>query len=194
MAMPAPRTEGEVPDRWTVEMLDALPDDGNRYEIIDGELFVTPSPAGIHQFVVLALATRLRAYMHSTPVGRVIISPSDVRRPDRERNRVQPDVFVIRLHAGKYPMDPFELSDVLLAVEVVSPSNPEYHYQTKRELYLGNGVPEYWIVDPYARTFARWRGAADPGELLAQQMEWQPAGVDGPLVIEIPGFFEDALS
>jgi Uma2 family endonuclease len=140
MSMPAPRIE---PKRWTVEMLDALPDDGKRYEVIDGELFVTPSPAPIHQAVLLALATRLRAYVQATSIGRVMISPSDVRRPDRDENRVQPDVFVIRLRAGEYPPHPFELSDVLLAVEVVSPSNRQYDYQTKRELYLGNGVPEY---------------------------------------------------
>ena len=187
MAMPASQTE------WTVDMLDALPDDGNRYEIIDGELFVTPSPAGVHQFVVLALAARLRAYVHAGSVARVVISPSDVRRPDRKRNRVQPDVFVIKLRDGRYPPDPFELADVLLAIEVVSPGNPQYDYQTKRVLYLGSGVPEYWIVDPMARTIARWRSAADRGELQVDRIEWQPAGVDAPFVIQIPAFFDDAL-
>jgi Uma2 family endonuclease len=190
MAMPAPRTE---PKRWTVEMLDALPDDGNRYEIIDGELFVTPAPSDVHQRVVLVLASRLEGYLRPTPIGRVMISPSDVRRPDREKNRVQPDVFVVKLLDRRRPSYPFAFADVLLAVEVVSPNDPQYDYQTKRELYLGNGLPEYWIVDPRACTFARWRGAADPGELLAGRIEWQPAGLDVPLAIDIPAFFDDAL-
>lgn len=80
-----------------------------------------------------------------------------------------------------------------MAVEVLSPSNPKYDYQTKRQLYLGAGIPEYWIIDPEAQTFARWRGTTDPGELLAKRIEWQPSGLDVPLVIELPEFFADAL-
>jgi Uma2 family endonuclease len=187
MAMPVARAE------WTVDMLDALPDDGNRYELIDGELFVTPAPSDLHQLVVGALHSRLRAYMRPTFVGRALMSPSDVRREDRRRNRVQPDIFVVRLADNARPPYPFQLSDLLLAVEVESPSNTAYDYQTKRELYLRNGVPEYWIVSPEARTFARWRRLEDPAELLTQRFEWQPIGLPGPLVIDLPEFFEDAF-
>jgi len=187
MAMPAGRTE------WTVEMLDALPDDGQRYEIIDGELFVTPSPSLPHQLVVGPLLARLRAYMRPSSVGRAIHSPADVRRGDYQRNRVQPDVFVVRLVDGKRPSYPFDLSDLLLAVEVESPSHPAYDYQTKRKLYLANGVPEYWIFNALARTAARWRGVADPGELLTERLEWQPAGVSAPFVLDLREFFDDAL-
>lgn len=187
MAMPVSRTE------WTVEMLDALPDDGQRYEIIDGELFVTPAPSDLHQLVVGALHSRLRSYMRPWSVGRTFMSPSDVRRGDRRRNRVQPDIFVVRLNDGRRPPYPFELSDLLLAVEVESPSNPDYDYQTKRELYLRNGVPEYWIVSPVARTLARWRGAVDPGEMITGGMIWQPTGMPEPFTLDLPEFFEDAL-
>src|SRR5438067_13279241 len=103
MAMPAEYTE------WTVDMLDALPDDGQRYELIDGELFVTPAPSDVHQLVVGALAGRLRSYLRPSTVGRAIHSPADVRRGDRRRNRLQPDVFVVRLTEGKRPPYPFEL-------------------------------------------------------------------------------------
>src|ERR1035437_10634842 len=82
---------------WTVDMLDALPDDGQRYEIIDGELFVTPSPGESHQDIAGALGRRLHQYLAGHGVGKTMISPSDVRRGDRTRNRVQPDVFVVRL-------------------------------------------------------------------------------------------------
>ena len=174
-------------------MLDELPDDGNRYELIDGELFVTPAPSDVHQLVVLALATRLRAYLRPTQLARAIISPSDVRREDRQRNRVQPDVFAVRLVDGKRPPYPFDLADVLLAAEVLSPSNPRYDHQTKRHLYLRGGVPEYWIIDPEAHTFARWRSVVDPGELLTERIAWQPSPLETPLVIGLPEFFEDAL-
>src|SRR5262245_2269013 len=150
MAMPSGHTE------WTVEMLDALPGDGQRYEIIDGELFVTPAPSDVHQLVLGALYSRLRQYFRPSSVGRAFGSPSDVRRGDRRRNRVQPDVFVVRLIDNKRPAYPFDLADLLLAAEVESPSNPEYDYHTKRTLYLSSGVPEYWIVSPVTRTFARW--------------------------------------
>ena len=121
------------------------------------------------------------------------MSPSDVRRPDRKKNRVQPDLFAVRLHDGKVPEFPFDMADVLLTVEVESPSNKAYDYQTKRELYLRNGVPEYWIVSPEARTFTRFRSLDDPAELLTARIAWQPEGMSSPLVIGLPEFFEDAF-
>ena len=187
MAMPADRTE------WTIDMLDALPDDGQRYEIIDGELFVTPSPSDLHQLVAGLLHARLWSYMRPFLVGRAFISPSDVRRGDQRRNRVQPDVFVLRLIDGKRPAFPFNSSHLLLAVEVESPSDPAYDYQIKRTLYLGNAVPEYWIINPVARTLARWRGAADPGELFTVRVEWQPTGMSEPFVLDLPAFFDEAF-
>jgi Uma2 family endonuclease len=187
MAMPAARID------WTVDMLDALPDDGQRYELIDGELFVTPAPSDVHQLVVGALHARLRAYLRPSMIGRVLPSPADVRRGDRTRNRVQPDIFVVRLIDSARPPYPFDLADLLLAVEIESPSNAAYDYQTKRELYLTNGVPEYWIVNPEARTFARWRDVADPGDILTTRLEWQPTGMTSLFVLSVPEFFDDAL-
>ncbi len=187
MAMPAAQTE------WTVEMVDALPDDGQRYELIDGELFVTPAPSDVHQLVVGCLHARLRAYLRPHGVGRVLVSPADVRREDKRRNRVQPDIFVVRLTENRRPAYPFDLADLLLAVEVESPSNPAYDYQTKRVLYLRSGVAEYWVVNSIARTVARWRSDADPGELLTERVEWQPGGMPTPFQLILPEFFEDAL-
>ena len=185
--MPAARTD------WTVDMLDALPDDGKRYEIIDGGLFVTPAPSDTHQLVVLALASRLRSYLRPSSIARVLHSPADVRRADRRRNRVQTDVFVIRLFDGRRPPYPFNVSDLLLAAEVESPSNRLYDYQTKRRFYSQSGIPEYWIVSAEARTFARWRGSSDEADLLSSQLQWQSAGMSEPLVVDIPEFFADAL-
>jgi Uma2 family endonuclease len=187
MAMPLPRND------WTVDMLDELPDDGKRYEIVDGVLFVSPAPSNIHQRVVGTLHGRLRPYLRPFQVGRAFMSPSDVRRGDRTRNRVQPDVFAVRLIDGKDPPYPFEQFDLLLAAEVESPGNRRYDYDTKRRLYLSNGVPEYWIVDTDARIFTRWRSLDDAGEVLTERIQWQPAGMAQPLVIDIPEFFEDAL-
>ncbi|MGH7616671.1 MAG: Uma2 family endonuclease, partial [Gemmatimonadaceae bacterium] len=147
----------------------------------------------VHQLVVGALLSRLRAYLRPKNVARVLNSPADVRREDRRRNRVQPDVFVVRLTDEKRPPYPFDLADLLLAVEVESPSNAAYDYQTKRQLYLSSGVPEYWVVSPSARTFARWRAGHDIAELITTRLEWQPDGMSSALTIDLPEFFDDAL-
>ena len=188
MAMPATRTD------WTVEMLDALPEDGQRYEIIDGELFVMPGPGEGHQDIVGELYALLRNYLTGTGVGKAMVSPSDVRRGDRRRNRVQPDVFVVRMHEGRRPPYPYELHDLLLAVEVVSPSNPLLDYQVKRDLYLREGVGEYWVINPEARNVSRWRGRDDPGDVLSKAVTWQPVGLSAPFVIDLARFFQAAFS
>jgi Uma2 family endonuclease len=178
---------------WTVDMLDELPDDGSRYELIDGRLYVTPAPSDVHQLVVGALHGRLRAYLRPESIARVLVSPADVRRSDRRRNRVQPDIFVVRLVDGKRPPYPFDSADLLLAVEVESQSNQAYDHQTKRELYLSSGVPEYWIVSADARTIARWRAGEESAELLATRLVWHPAGMPSPFTIDLPELFDDAL-
>lgn len=187
MAMPATHTD------WTVDMLDELPDDGQRYEIIDGVLFVTPSPSDVHQYIVGELYARLLYYLRGSGVGHPVISPSDVRRDDWNRNRVQPDVFVVPVREGKRPSFPFDLTGLLLAIEVESPRNTRYDYQTKRVLYLDTGVPEYWIVSPTARTIARWNHADDPGEILSDRLTWLPAGMSAPFDLRLPEFFVEAL-
>jgi Uma2 family endonuclease len=188
MSMPAVRTD------WTVDMLDALEDDGQRYEIIDGELFVTPSPIDLHQMVVGELHARLREYLRLHRVGKQMMSPSDVRRGDRTRNRVQPDVFVVRVTESGRPPYPYDLHDLLLAVEVVSPSSRKLDYHIKRELYLREGVVEYWVIDPDARNLLRWLGKSDPGEILSERVEWKPAGATEPFALILDEFFEEAFS
>ncbi len=188
MGMPATRTD------WTVEMLDALEDDGQRYELIDGELFVTPSPIDIHQMVVGELHALLREYLKGKGIGKPMVSPSDVRRADRTRNRVQPDVFVVRLADGLRPPYPYDLSDLLLAVEVTSPSSRRLDYHTKRDLYLRSGVVNYWVIDADARNVSCWAGASDPGQIFSEMVEWWPLGALSPFVLRLDSFFTDALA
>jgi Uma2 family endonuclease len=187
MGMPASH------DPWTVEMLDALPDDGKRYEIIDGVLHVTPAPSDVHQLVAAAFYRRLHQYLRPSTIGRALISPADVRKEDRSRNRVQPDVFAVRLLDGKRPPYPYTLTNLLLAIEIESPGNPLYDYHTKRELYLANGVSEYWVVNVEARIVSRWRGLEDPGEVFSRRVTWLPQGMNVAMEIDLPGLFDEAL-
>ena len=183
-----------TPVEWTVDMVDALENDGQRYELIDGQLYVTPSPGEFHQDIVGALYARLREYLRGVGVGKAMVSPADVRRGDRTRNRVQPDVFVVRLAHGKRPVYPYDLGDLLLAVEVASPSNPRLDYHTKRELYLREGVGEFWVINPDVRNVSRWQGRGDPGEVLSELVEWNPAGATRPFVLVLEEFFAEAAS
>jgi Uma2 family endonuclease len=179
---------------WTVDMLDTLPDDGHRYELVDGIVHVTPAPGLPHQLIAGHLYHLLKLYLRGSRVGRALISPSDVRRGDRTRNRVQPDAFVVRLVDGELPRYPFAMSDLLLAVEVSSPNDPLYDYHTKRLLYMANGIPEYWVINPEARNLSRWRHAADPGEVLSAQLEWLPPGMPEPFVLDLSRFFDEATA
>lgn len=187
MAMPAVHAD------WTVEMLDALPDDGQRYEIIDGTLHVTPTPSDVHQLVAGAFYRRIHGYLEESRLAYALFSPADVRTGDRKRNRVLPDVFAVRYVDGKRPTYPYSLSDLLLVIEVESPSNPLLDYRVKRELYLTQGVPEYWIANTEARVVSRWRSMGDPGEVLARRIEWQPIGMPAPLTTDLPALFAEVL-
>ena len=179
---------------WTVDMVDALPDDGQRYEIIDGELFVTPGPGEFHQDIAGALFWRLHQYLVGHGIGKAMISPADVRRGDRTRNRVQPDVFVVRVVDGRRPAYPYELHDLLLAVEVASPSNAILDYQIKRDLYLREGVGEYWVINPDARNVSRWRHRDDPGEVRSKEIDFPLDGMSAPLILDLAEFFAGALT
>ncbi|MCC6245481.1 MAG: Uma2 family endonuclease [Gemmatimonadaceae bacterium] len=187
MGMPALRTD------WTVDMLDALEDDGQRYELIDGELFVTPSPIDIHQMVVGELHALLREYLRDTGLGKQMMSPSDVRRGDRTRTRVQPDVFVVRTVDGVRPPYPYDLSDLLLAVEVTSPSSRKLDYHIKRELYARSGVGTYWVIDADARTVSCWTGDGAAGAIYSDVVQWWPSGATTPFVLRLAEFFDDAV-
>ncbi|MGQ0624308.1 MAG: Uma2 family endonuclease [Sporichthyaceae bacterium] len=126
---------------YTVAELDTMPDDGQRYEIIDGMLHVSPAPSWEHQEVVGALFVALRA---AAPVDlRVMISPFDVRMD--EHNVVEPDVLV-----GRYVDFRTRglMAAPLLAVEVLSPSTRLYDRNIKKAHYERIGTASYWLLDP----------------------------------------------
>ena len=190
---PAPRTHHmamPATTRWTADMVRALPDDGNRYEVIDGELFVTPSPALRHQDAVLAMASLIRPYVNANGVGHVVVSPADVTFDDG--SLVQPDVFVTPLVGGRRPREWSEVKTLLLAVEVLSPSTARADRRVKLRLYQRQHVPEYWIVDVDARLIERWRPEDERPEILAEQLEWQPDPALPSSVIDLPAYFREA--
>src|SRR5678815_4945522 len=113
--------ESPVKNKLEYRDLLAIPDDGKRYELLDGEVSVTPAPSPVHQRIVLALAVRFIEYFHARGIGEVFVSPLDVILTDRDV--IEPDVVVV----GR----PAQIShrgiegSPLLVVEVLSPSTRE---------------------------------------------------------------------
>jgi Uma2 family endonuclease len=177
-------------DAWTADLLDDIPDDGQRWEIIDGRLFVTPAPEVPHQLVVGELARLLSNYMIRVAAARVIASPSDIRRGPK--TRMQPDVFVVMMRDGKLPTYPFDMSTLLLTIEVMSPSSEVTDRRDRRIAYLDGGVPEYWVVDADARHIERWRTGDEAPEIVTDVISFQAPGIDHALDIPLPEFFDDA--
>ena len=178
------------PTEWTADMLDDVPDDGRRWEVIDGLLLVTPGPDVPHQLVVGEIHFRLYGCFGRLAGARLIASPSDVRRGPK--TRMQPDLFVVRMRDGKLPAYPFDMGELLLTIEVVSPSSAKVDRHARRRAYLGGGVPEYWVVDADAQRIERWRTGDERPELCTDSITFHAAGLDGPLTISLPELFADA--
>ena len=173
--------------KWTAEMVRTLPDDGVRYEIVDGELLVTPAPMRRHQRMVAQLLRLLADYVEQDGLGEALCSPADIEAG--EGTLVQPDLFVVPLTTGRPADDWVEVGELLLAVEVLSPSTARADRHLKRRLYQREGVPECWIVDLDARLVERWCPGDERAELLAEELLWQPDAAVPPLRIDLTLLF-----
>ena len=129
----------------------ALPDDGRRHEIHDGELSVTPAPGTRHQRVIGALYTLLRAHVEAHRLGEVFLSPVDCILSDT--TVVEPDLVYVDPTRAHLVTERAIEGPPMLVVEVLSPSTTTIDRSRKRELYARHGIAYYWIVDPVAGTF-----------------------------------------
>lgn len=123
-----------------------LPDDGNRYEIINGELIMTPAPIPIHQRISRIIGVQLSLFVEKYNWGEVFFSPCDVRLT--ETDLVQPDIFFIAKENEKIIGEKNIQGTPDLIIEILSPTTAYYDLIEKKELYEKFGVKEYWIVDP----------------------------------------------
>lgn len=173
-------------ERWTAQRVRSLPDDGNRYELVSGELVVTPAPGYFHQAGVLALYDRLGPWARESGIGKVMLSPADLSLGDDEI--LQPDLFAFRV-SGSAPAGSWaDVRSLLLAVEVLSPSTARHDRTLKRLRYQRAAVPEYWIVDLDARLVERWRPTDGRPEILTERIEWTGLAIDlAALFAEIHG-------
>ena len=175
-----------VPIYFTAEQVRALPDDGNRYEVVRGELLVTPAPRAWHQEIAGRLFLALHRYLEKELVGHAFQSPADISwSPD---TLVQADIFVVPLAQAR-TMDWAQITDLLLAVEVLSPSSQRADRFTKRLEYQRHEVPVYWIVDPDERWVEVWTPMDTFPAFEDRHVVWHPAGAGQPLEIELGELF-----
>ena len=158
----------EMLEHWTAARVRELPEDGNRYEVVDGELLVTPAPSFDHQQAAGMLLIALQEYLSGRPLGVAVMSPAAIEFDPA--TLVQPDVFVVPLEGGRRPKRWVDIRGLLLAIEVLSPSTARADRTTKRRRYQRAGVPEYWVVDLDARLVERWRPADERPEVLSDRV------------------------
>jgi len=147
---PADNVPGSRQGHWTYKSYAALPDDGKRYEIVDGVLYMSPSPSAPHQRIAGRFYYYLLTYVEFIGTGLVFQAPLDVQlTPDRV---FQPDVFVL-LNSS---LDKYTETCIIgapdLVIEVASPSTAIFDRHDKLQAYAKSGVPEYWIAEPGTKT------------------------------------------
>ena len=178
-----------APIYWTADMVRQLPDDGNRYEVVYGELLVTPAPRAIRQEAVLTLYRRIHPYVTPRHLGHAMLSPADL---DLGRGQsVQPDLMVVPLVGGRKPLDWRQYGVPLLIAEVSSPSTARSIRGIKRKEYQEAGVADYWIVDVDGRVVEHWRPGDERPAILETSLEWRPDAAIEQLVIDLPGYFAE---
>jgi Uma2 family endonuclease len=169
---------------YTVDDLDRFPDDGNRYELLDGVLIVTPAPNQRHQIIAARLVARLGSGIGSDELARVV-GPGVV--PRLPRTQLEPDVLV---YPARFPGNsPWTVvTEHWLAVEIFSPSSKIYDREFKRGAYLTLGVQEVWLVDADERSIEVSR-ADSPVRTYRDRLQWAIPGTDRDVMIALEELF-----
>lgn len=184
MAMPRIRTD------WTLEEVHALPDDGNRHELLDGELLVSAAPSWTHQRVLSLLHEAMAPFARSIGGLEVLFGPGAVQFSSRRE--LQPDLTGWSFDPSRgTPVNQDERT-LILAVEVLSPSTARTDRYRKRPAFQQQGVPEFWIVDLHARLVERWRPTDEVPEVPTEVLEWQPVSEGPALEVDLPLLFRRA--
>jgi len=180
MAMPL------VLPTYTVDQVRAFPDDGNRYELVEGMLLVTPSPAPDHQIVATRLVIAIGEYLQ--PLGLAYVAgPREIEVAPKLH--LEPDVLVFPSTSRRRKWT--DITEWWLAVEVLSPSSRYYDRDYKLEAYLSVGVEEVWLVDLDRGCIEV--SARDGRRLVprSKTLPWHPAAMPVALDLDLLELFRD---
>jgi Uma2 family endonuclease len=170
--------------RWTLDEVHALPDDGNKYELIHGDLLVTPAPTPRHEGIATRLREMITRFVAEQRLG-IVYGPRAVIRIGRVVE-VEPDLHV------RAPIDErvdWEHQPLpILVVEVLSRGTRHTDLTRKRDVYLAAGIMEYWTIDPDARALTVHRPERE-SRALTDEVHWRPPGTSSPLRIHVPSLF-----
>ena len=169
---------------WTLRDLASLPDDGNKYEVIHGELFVTPAPRPKHELILGRLTQILVPFVAANRLGLVQHPRAVVRFQGSE---AEPDLMVRQLPSSE-DVDWEEMPTPSLVVEVISPFTRRRDHEDKKEFYIDAGVAESWIVDPENRNVAVV-DARGQKRIEQEKIEWRPAGTPETLSFRVAELF-----
>jgi len=178
---------------WTEEEFYAARDGappGERWELVDGEVLVTPSPNWVHQRIIARIFWLIHQYVQAQRIGETFPSPLDVKL---EPGMVlQPDLLVVP--NGELRRRSDIVRRLVLAIEIVSPSSARHDRVKKRPAYQRNRVSEYWIVDEMSQTFERWTPDDERPEQLAERLRWHPVGASEPFLLDLAEFFKEVAA
>jgi|ERR1051326_3187213 Uma2 family endonuclease len=164
--------------RYTIPDLDRFPNDGSRYELLDGVLLVTPAPSNAHQVIVNRLQFRLTQVVMAHGDAQVV-GPGAITVPPR--TQLQPDILI---YPARYPINSKweEIDEHWLAVEVLSRSSRVYDREIKRHAYIALGVQQVWLVDRWHRT-VEVTGSDGQEHIVRDLLRWRVPTL--PLEVEL---------
>lgn len=170
--------------QYTIDDLDRIPDDGNRYEILDGALLVTPAPSTGHQIVASRIQGALTATLQ-VPGHAHVVGPGAISVPPR--TQLQPDILVYPARFGPR-VEWAKVTEHWLAVEVLSRSSRVYDREVKREAYFALGVRQLWLVDARDRSVEVWRSPR-LHRVERQIIRWRAPGLHCVLTLDLADVF-----
>jgi len=177
---------------WTYEQYAALPDDGNKYEVIDGEVRVTTAAGTRHQKAGANLYIALDSYVNKHGLGEMFW---DVDLLFVSGQYLRPDMLFVPAARVPGMKERGVESTPGLVIEVVSPGSSRYDRVLKPKRYRDFGVPEYWVLDPAARVIEQYR-LSEPANrpiICSQTMHWQPDVNAPPLDLPVATIFSSSL-
>lgn len=172
--------------KWTLAELHRLPEDGNKYELVRGELFVTPPPTDKHETILAQLTHILDPYVHEHRLG-LVYHPKAVMR--FKGSEVEPDLMVRQRHPNPRGNDKdWDAAPIpILVVEILSDHTRRRDLNEKKAFYLEAGVADYWVVDSQDRTVRTFhRGGA---AVETRQLAWHPVGASVALIVDVDDIF-----
>ena len=173
--------------RWTLAEVHSLPEDGNKYELVRGELFVTPPPSGDHETIAARLTRIIDPYVDANRLGFVYRPRAVVRYDDSE---VEPDLMVSQQIPSVGGDKAWNRAPTpILVVEIHSAYTRSRDVLQKRSLYMDAGIAEYWMIDPDRRTITSVRTNV-PNVVCTEQLTWNPPGVAAPLTFHVHRVFD----